>query len=209
MNSASSSRPLMLVAIGLPGAGKSFFARQFAETFGAPLISYDEIRYELFNEIGYTAEMDEIVARIASLQLRELMKTKKTIVIDGGHNPKVNRAELAKLARTASYDIMNVWIQTDERTAYARSIKRGRGKFDIFNRSLSEDEFIALAKKFTPPSNYEKYVVISGRHTYASQARIVLKKMVPIHAPVQPQVTQTPAQTNTAEPHSRRSISIG
>lgn len=203
MNNASASRPLILVTIGPPGGGKSFFARQFTETFGAPLISFDEIRYELFNDVTYTPDEDIIVARVAGLQLRELMKTKKTILIDGGHNPKVSRVELAKVARANGYGVMNIWVQTDERTARVRSTRRGRGKHDQFNRALSDAEFESQAKKFTPPSKFEPYVVISGRHTYNSQARIVLKKMIPENETT----TETKPATTATDP-GRRSISI-
>ena len=114
MSTLKPARPLMLVTIGHPGAGKSFFARQFADTFRAPLISFDEIRHELFNEISHSSDEDIIVARGAGLQLRELLKTKRTILIDGGHNPKISRIELAKLAREAGYSVLYVWVQTDE-----------------------------------------------------------------------------------------------
>ena len=70
MSTLKPARPLMLVTIGHPGAGKSFFARQFADTFRAPLISFDEIRHELFNEISHSSDEDIIVARVAGLQLQ-------------------------------------------------------------------------------------------------------------------------------------------
>ncbi len=179
MQSSSSAKPLLILTIGIPGAGKSFFARRFAETFNAPLVSYDEIRYELFNEITYSDDENDIVGRIVDLQLRELIKTNKSIIIDGGHNPKVNRVELGKLARRIKYDILCVWVQTDQRTAKERSLSRSsRRNDDQFNRSLSPEEFERMIRKFTPPSQYERYVVVSGRHTYATQVKTVLKNIV-------------------------------
>ncbi len=182
MQGANTAKPLLLVAIGPPGAGKSFFARRFADTFNAPLISFDEIRYELFNEISHSDDENLIVARIAGLQLRELLRTRKTILIDGGHNPKVSRIELEKVAKKAGYTILYIWVQADERTARERSIKRSnRRDDDQFNRSLTEQEFDSQARKFTSPSRYESFVVISGRHTYATQAKVVLKNMITPH----------------------------
>lgn len=207
MQTTPTAKPLLIVTVGPPGSGKSFFARQFAETFNAPLISFDEIRSELFNDISYTADEDIIVARIAGLHLRELFKTKKTIVIDGGHNPKVSRMELSKIARTQGYSVLNIWVQTDERTARTRATRRSsKNSFDVYNRALSDQEFEIHAKKFTPPSQQEVFVVISGRHTYAAQARTVLKKMVvPHEAPkVTPQQRPQPQQPNPG----RRTLSI-
>lgn len=182
MQNLATAKPLLVVTIGHPGAGKSFFARQFAETFNAPLISFDEIRSELFNDITYTPDEDVIVARVAGLQLRELFKTKKTVIIDGGHNPKISRTELRKVARQQGYDVLNVWVQTDKQTSYNRATRRNpKNERDSLNRSLNDQEFVGQSGKFTPPSDQEVFVVISGKHTYPTQARIVLKKMVPPH----------------------------
>lgn len=203
MQNLATAKPLLIVTIGHPGAGKSFFARQFAETFNAPLISFDEIRSELFNELTYTADEDIIVARVAGLQLRELFKTKKTIVIDGGHNPKVSRIELKKIAKLRGYDVLNVWVQTDKQTSYNRATRRSkRNQRDSLNRSLNDQEFTASASKFTPPSEQEAFVVISGKHTYPTQARIVLKKMIPSH---ETKVSTAPERPQTS---SRRSLTI-
>lgn len=182
MNSLSPSQPLLVVIIGLPGAGKSFFGRRFAETFNAPLISFDEIRTELFNEISHSSDEDVIVSRMAGLQLRELLKTKKTIVIDGGHNPKISRMELNKLAHARKYDTLYVWVQADERITHSRSLHRSAKKDDdVYNRSLTADEFTSQVKKFTAPGNRESFVVISGHHTFATQAKTVLKKLTASH----------------------------
>lgn len=206
MSTLQSARPILIVTIGHPGAGKSFFARQFAETFHAPLISFDEIRYELFNDITHSDDEDIIVARVAGIQLRELFKTKRTVMIDGGHNPKVSRIELARIARAIGYDVLYVWVQTDEKTARARSLRRNPSRdMDVFNRSLSIEEFEHQYRKFTEPNHSEPFVVISGRHTYASQARIVLKRLANNHeTPRREPPQRAPQPSNTA----RRPLSI-
>lgn len=204
MQSVRPNKPLLLVTVGIPGSGKSYFARRFSEMFSAPLISFDEIRYELFNDVSFSEDENAIVARIAGLQVRELLKLHKTVIIDGGHNPKVSRLELAKIAKKNDYGVLYVWVQTDENTARERSLRRSsRAGDDLLNRSLTRDEFESQARKFTAPSDYEKYVVISGRHNFPSQARIVLKKMIGPHEEVQVPVEQP-------KPHGRdiRPISI-
>ncbi|NCU30571.1 ATP-binding protein [Candidatus Saccharibacteria bacterium] len=206
MSTLQPARPIIIVTIGYPGAGKSFFARQFAETFHAPLISFDEIRYELFNEISHSIDEDIIVARVAGLQLRELIKTKRTLIIDGGHNPKVSRIELTKLAKDSGYAVLYVWVQTDERTSRIRSLKRSPGRdMDNYNRSLSTDEFEHQFRKFTEPSDNEPFVVISGRHTYATQARIALKRLANNHETPR---KEPPSRTPQAGSITRRPISI-
>ena len=62
MKSLSLAKPLVLVVIGLPGAGKSFFARQFSETFGAPMVSGDRIRHVLGVSNGRNPSGQQMVA---------------------------------------------------------------------------------------------------------------------------------------------------
>ncbi len=89
MKSLSLSRPLVIMIIGLPGSGKSFFGRQFAEMFGAPIVSNDFIRSTISPESLYDATEDYIVGTIVTNEIMELMKTKKTFIVDGGMNSRL------------------------------------------------------------------------------------------------------------------------
>lgn len=194
--------------VGPPGAGKSFFARRFADTFDAPLVSFDEIRSELFNELTYGKDEDTIVARMAGLMLRELMHAKRTIIIDGGHNQKISRQELERVVKPLGYKVLTIWVQTDEPTARMRSLRRrAQSEDDIYNRSLSEQEFVAHARKFTPPTSYEDYVVISGKHTYPTQARVVLRRIATTHKQPVSTAKSRPSSTSAPTP-GRRSVRV-
>lgn len=179
MKSLSLSRPLVIMVVGLPGSGKSFFARQFADMFGAPLVSVDFVRHTLFPESKYTAEEDAYVQTLTHNQLSELLKTSKTIVVDGGVNTRSARTKVEQQAKTHGYGALIVWVQTDEPTAITRSLKRStKRQTDALNSPLSAETYKRLKKQFSAPSKYENVVVISGKHTYTTQARVVLKKLV-------------------------------
>ena len=181
MKTLAFAKPLVLVLVGLPGSGKSFFARQFAEMFGAPLVSYDRLRYELFAEPQFSAEEYDIIGRLAHYQIGELLKTKRSFIVDGGSSSKVDRQNLNMQAKAHGYDVLNIWVQTDDITAKQRSMRRNPKRLDDqYSTSLSETQFAAMAKHHTPP-NREDHVVISGKHAFSTQAKMVLRRLSAPH----------------------------
>jgi len=158
MKSLSLSTPHIIATVGIPGSGKTHFAEQFAETFSAPLISHHRLQ-----DISSDEKM---INQTALTFMKEVMKTRQTIVFEGATDRRVERAELAKLARENGYKILFVWVQTDQNTARQRALKQ-----------IDQDTYKHLTKRFSAPHRSENYVVISGRHTYATQAKTLLKKL--------------------------------
>ena len=176
MKSLSLAKPLVLVIVGLPGAGKSFFARQFSETFSAPVVSINQLAYLLESENGKDEQKKAM--QLATYQLEELLKTHKTILVDGIGATQAERVELRKIAKNKGYDVLLVWVQTDTTTAQFRSMRRSKQRLDDkFNASMSAEEYDKAARRFHPPLANEPSIVISGKHTYATQAKIILKKL--------------------------------
>lgn len=188
MKSLSLSQPHLIILTGIKGSGKTFFAEKFAETFHAPYISREWID-EIVSD-------KTIASKIITKQLDELLKTKQSIVIDGLASTRTDRVELGHKAREAGYDTMLIWVQTDPVTAKNRAIKDSKGQ-------LSSDEYDRITKRFTPPNIIEKPTVISGKHTYASQAKVVLKKLT------SPRTAPSLERATTTRPEGgRRNITI-
>lgn len=210
MKSLSLSRPLIVFVIGLPGAGKSFFARQFAETFNAPIVSYDYLRYQMFPEPAFSPEEEGLIATIAGNEFGELLKTQRTIIVDGGNNSYERRQELAKLAKKKGYGSLLVWVQTDERSARFRATNRKPNREgDKLNASMTIETFATAKAAFMAPGKGEDFVVISGKHTYSTQAKVVLRRFVttqPPAAATAPPAIQTgrsPRNGGDVHAHSR------
>lgn len=165
--------------IGLPGSGKSFFARQFAEMFNAPLVSANFIRKTISPKASFSNLENTAVQSIALSELGELIKTKSTIIVDGICSEREQRRLITDLAKKHGYGTLLIWTQTDTPTTKYRSEKRNSTKKeDAFNSPMSEEIYTKCVKKFFPPTKHEEYVVISGKHTFTTQARVVLKKLV-------------------------------
>jgi predicted kinase len=152
----------MIIMVGIPGSGKSFFAEKFADTFRAPYINRGRIAQLTGNDTKITDE-------VLHYQLDELLKTQQSIILEGGANSRTERSELSRKTRAAGYETLFIWVQTDPATAKARALKE--------DAALTSDEYDNRVKRFAPLTITEKPVVISGKHTYATQAKVVLKKL--------------------------------
>lgn len=157
----------MIVVVGVPGSGKTFFARQFSDTFSAPFLMLDELR-------EFTKD-DKAIYELWDYMFEKLARTKQTMLVEGFGATQAERRELSAFAQSHGYQTLFVWVQTEPGTALIRASK-GIGK-DKPKYPLTKEQFKEAFRAFEPLVATEQYMVISGKHTYASQARNVLKKL--------------------------------
>jgi len=160
MKSLSLNRPHALIMVGIPGSGKTTFAKQFSETFSAPHIEASALA---------TYARDDASSRDLMMHvLAEFMKTGQSLVIDAYADSRRVRTELAKYCRDHGYSPLFIWVQTDPETARQRATRSMR---------LSKEQYDKELQSFSAPHASEKPLVISGKHTYASQAKVVLRRL--------------------------------
>ena len=199
MKSLSLAKPHLLIVVGVPGSGKTFFAEKFSETFCAPFISFNTLRSQILAESVYDRGEYDVLSNVATYMLDETLKTKQTVVLEAQGATKTERLDLAKKARQAGYEPLFIWVQVDKPTSKKRSIGRARAE----SERLTAEQYQTVLDRFTPLAENENYVVISGKHTPASQARVILKHLaVPrTNAPV-------PVADRQPEPVRRTNITI-
>ena len=160
MKSLHLTDPHAIMMVGLPGSGKSFFAKQFAETFHMPCI--DSRAFASFTKD--TPSLQEITAIVAN----EIVKTGQSFVYEGFTDSRTVRTEFCKWVRKHGYKPIIVWVQVDSETAQDRTLKA----YD-----MTPGDYEEIARKFSPPHASETPVVISGKHTYATQVKAVLSRL--------------------------------
>lgn len=195
MKSLSLSKPHLIVMVGITGAGKSFFAEQFAETFQAPLASRERIEKALDIDRIASKKIDALLDQ----QVTELFKTKQSFILDGRGHTKIDRQVLINKARTHNYETLLIWVQTEPTTAKQRSTKVAKDQPK--RKPLTPEQHDAAVRRFAAPHATEKPIVISGKHTYATQAKIVLRKLAEPRADISVHST-TPARSRPAGTHS-------
>lgn len=175
--------------MGYPGAGKTFFTRQFAESYKLPCISEDRIRFELFENPQFNEDEYDIIARMRDYNLEQLMKTGSTVVCDGNLTNQKRRKQLYALAKQYGYRTLIVWLQTDMQTSQIRSSKRDRrNSDDKYSFNVDKATFQRIASSLERPSDKEPFVVISGKHAFKGQSLTVLRKITEVYASNMPQI---------------------
>ena len=192
MKSLSLSQPHVIVMVGVPGSGKSFFAEKFSETFNAPYASLEKIT-------PFTKSASGAVT-IFDTHVEQLLKTRQSIVVEGIAASRTARDTFVRKAKAAHYEVLFVWVQTDPTTAKARALRKSKD-----SESLTSDQYDKIVRQFNAPTAIEKPLVISGKHTYATQAKIVLKRLSAPRAEIS---SHTAAPVRTDEPRRRGNIVV-
>ena len=180
MKQLSTARPHVIILMGIPGAGKTTFAERFTETFATPYVNQTALERE------FTLNIDQ-AASVAEHMIKELIKTKHTFLYEGPMDLKQDRQNLMTAFIKAGYTPLLLWVQTDPVEARRRALKplpTGSG--------MTHELFDDALRLFEQPDEKEHAVVISGRHTYASQLKIVLSQLSK-ERPVRPLVPPRPS----------------
>jgi shikimate kinase len=194
MKSLSLSQPHVIVLVGVPGSGKSFFAEKFSETFNAPFASLEKI-------IPF-AKSATAATNVFEQQIDELLKTNHSIVVEGIGSNRIARDTFVRKAKAAHYEVLLVWVQTDPATAKSRALRKAK---DSDTQTLTSDQYDRIVRLFNAPTALEKPLVISGKHTYATQAKIVLKRLSAPRAEIS---SHTAAPVRGEEPRRRGNIVV-
>lgn len=177
------SPPLLIITMGYPGSGKSFFARQFAELYNLPRVSEDRIRFELFEKPFFNDDEADIIHRISTYMLEQLMQTERTIVCEGSFLTIKERKIMENLAVKNGYRLLVVWLQTDLETSAQRAATRDRRNPDSkYAFEVERSTFNSIKDTLQRPTEKETFVVVSGKHAYKSQCLTVLRKIAGIYS---------------------------
>ena len=171
------SKPLLILLYGFPGAGKTYFARQLCEQLQAAHIQGDRIRTELFEQPRYDKEETQVVGHLMDYMAEEFLKSGTSVVYDANVMRLAQRRTLRDMARKAHAQSLLVWLQIDLDSAYLRATKRDRRKADDkYSAPMDRGTFERITHAMQNPQN-EDYMVISGKHTFGTQLRTMVKRL--------------------------------
>lgn len=178
MDKIQPSQPVLILLYGFPGAGKTYFARQFNESFEAAHLEQDRIRHELFEQPRYTKQENFALNRIMEYMTSEFLNAGISVIYDMNAMRVSQRRTLRDIARRYKAETIVVWFQLDADTAFMRNNKRDRRKHDDrYAVGYDVEAFKQLASYMQHPEPIEDFVVVSGKHSFAGQMSSVIKKL--------------------------------
>ena len=159
-NTQRTIQPRALLVFGAPCSGKTTFAEQFSTQFKAPFFNLSELQ----KESGLTREHILLI-------VRQIAKTGQTLIIEGGLDTEAERAEIRNILREAGYNPALIWVQADATTI------RNRLRAKLRSTAKAKAEYDAKIDVMEAPSEAETPIVLSGKHTYATQLKHVLTQL--------------------------------
>lgn len=172
------TKPFLLLFYGFPGAGKTYFARQFCENVQAAHLQSDRIRGELFAEPRYDKQENEVVTQLMDYMTEEFLSAGLSVAYDVNALRSKQRRALRDLAYKCHAQPVLVWFQMDPDTAFARNGKRDRRRADDkYAAKWNREQFAKIMGGMQNPTPSEDYAVISGKHLFNMQQSAVISKM--------------------------------
>lgn len=176
---------------GYPGAGKTLFARQFADELQNTIhLQADKLQHNLLENLPGDASSSSIPGTILKYLTNEYLNNGISVVLDASLTTKNERKLIRKIANDNKVESFIVWLQIDADSAFARVKKRDRRKIeDKYADEYIPSEFQSIISSCQNPDN-EDFIVISGKHTFQSQKVSVLKKLYELGLLSRDQATQ-------------------
>lgn len=196
MSKVHTNKPVLIMLYGFPGAGKTHFSRNMSEHLDSAHVHSDRIRHELFEEPRYDEQENGIVKHLMNYMAEEFLNAGVSVIFDTNMMRKSERHQMREMARKKGAKTLLIWFQVDADTAFKRLNKRDRRTADDkYAAEYTQGDFRKYASRMQHPEPTEDYVVISGKHTFASQRNAVFKKLIE-----QGYVSSVDGQSKVAKP---------
>lgn len=163
---------------GFPGAGKTYFARQFCEIVQATHISSDRIRNELFENPRYDKAENSVVNHLVEYMAEEFLKSGVSVIFDADMYKASYRKKITELAKSKHAKTILIWFQVDSETAYSRLGHRDKRKNDDkYSKTYTKKAYQSFLGSMQNPTLAEDPVVLSGKHSFSMQKGAILRKL--------------------------------
>ena len=111
-------KPLLIIVSGVPGAGKTQFAKEISIRYDLPLISNEDIKEVIavplkVNTIGLSGEIGKISFGLLWRYTEEILKDGMSCIIETRFYPKESVCEIQRILDVVDTDVLEVIFEAD------------------------------------------------------------------------------------------------
>ncbi|WP_084122272.1 AAA family ATPase [Aquiflexum balticum] len=140
---------MLIMVMGLPGSGKSFFAKRFAAKMGAEYISSDALRIEMGLRGKYLSKNKTDVYLKMAERAKDWIRKNKSVVLDATFFQKKYRELIYSIAEANQISLHLILVQADENIIQQRlSVPRKDSEADHSVYLKIKDKFEPIEKSF-------------------------------------------------------------
>lgn len=148
MKKHSKVKSVLVMVMGLPGSGKSYFAKALAKEIEAVYLGSDEVRKEIGLMGSYQIDNKLSVYEEMSNRAKEINKSGRSLVLDGTFHLQHVRDLFIFLAKSLSWKLSIIHIKADE-TLISKRLSKPRedseADMEVYLKIKSEFEPIQEA----------------------------------------------------------------
>ena len=173
---------MLFYTVGLPGAGKTTFARNFSHWLNVEHLRADKIGLELFRFPTFSPQERQMVYAEMGRRAGAQLQAGRHVVYDAAVNTKQQRQQLKALAKQYNCNAVGIWVDVPIELAKNRAGKlRDRGLVGPVARLLPSHIFDQYAAAFEAPANQENVIAIAGNACFALQYRRLVRQLDSAH----------------------------
>lgn len=174
------SIPLLILLMGLPGAGKSYVAAHLHQKYGFSILSGENITQALFGREKCAPEEYEEAYQVLHAHAEQMISQGYIIVIDATNGQFAHRQQIYDAVKDHSHKSLIIQLITDDETAFKRIIDRGIDKSDPQNikSDISEETYESFRKSVESPKPEENACsIVSDEKVLESVDKVIDKAL--------------------------------